>query len=82
MRGTEPLDWTFDWNQQFRVRTPITLDIIKALHMVRSHKWDGNYELPIVVDDDDIDKYNEKVLKIDVRDSKNPVIYVDFNYGS
>ena len=83
LRGTEPLDWTFDWHKEFRVRTPITLDIIKALHMVRSHKWDYNYKLPIVIDPEDAYKpENQQTLSVFATDLKNPIIYVDFDYGS
>lgn len=45
MRGTQPIDWFFTWNQEISLKNPTVQDIIKALYAIRSHKMDDNYEL-------------------------------------
>ena len=69
-RGVHPIDLVIPWPMKGLVlRKPSMLDVWKAMVMIKSHKSELTYEM-------------FTGSRVDYKDPDNPVIYVDFDYGS
>ena len=74
-RGTTLLDWTFPWVNEVNLKMPNLQDVVKGMIMMKSHKWDSNYEMVMVFKDDE--------LLIDFNEYHNNVIItLNMDYGS
>ena len=70
-RGVRDLDTTFPWAPRVKVENPTYQQAIAMFFAIKSHKWDKWYEML------DFDG-----TEVDLRDPKNPIVYLSFDYGS